>query len=897
MRLLYLFFIQPLEYLMDVLVYKLYNVYLAPVPALIGLSIIVNLLTAPLYRRAEQLQKKEREEQKAMERWLSHIKKTFSGDEKQMMTDRYYRLRGYLPLRQLLGSLPLLLQIPFFIAAYHYLSDLNILKAVPYGEIRDLAYPDALLVLGGRHFNLLPFVMTGINLLSAFFFSKDKSRREKLQAFLLPLIFLVLLYDSAAGLLIYWTCNNLISLGRSLAGVFPKRRRLMVAFFMALLPLHYIFLKVIALGYADWYVHDHGFFWLLIFLFLLVSFGDLLPLRTAAGTKKRSFIPILLALSLFFGVTLPVIVTASSPADFIDPYFGQNPWVYTGYSLLVFSGLFLLWGGIAVLVADEKGLAILGPVFAWLLANGILNVSFFGQSYGSLNSNLRYDGLVRSPLWLVLLNLALAAGVFAAVTRIWKKRQRLIVSASRLVCAVCIGIAVWGVVRVSGIAEATEKAEQKYAWEDLKETAVLDRQGKNVLFIMLDRAIGAYVPYILYEKPELAEKLDGFTFYPDTLSFGWKTAIGSPSLFGGYEYMPEAMNQRSDELLRIKHNEALSVLPVLFGKAGYAVNVYDPPMANYHNIPDLSIYDPYPYIGAHQMEGKFNDSPENMAGLLEQRKRYFVRYSVMRSAPLLLTEELYDGGNYMVLSSEVRDLSVSFMHYYRELQLMPQLTKITDSGTGGFVMLQNSITHEPSVLQMPDYVPAAVVDNTGYDMTKRRRADGPDLELGYTIYESHYAANMAALQLLGNYFDWMREQGVYDNTRIVIAADHGHPLGQMESMLMNGGEVDAMSFNPLLLYKDFDSRGFTVSDAFMTNADAPLLAISGLVEPVNPFTGKRMTDEPKRGVLHVAGTEDRHGMNEKEDRTQYDTSDRPWYAVHDSMLDEKNWSIWKQAGE
>ena len=61
---------------------------------------------------------------------------------------------------------------------------------------------------------------------------------------------------------------------------------------------------------------------------------------------------------------------------------------------------------------------------------------------------------------------------------------------------------------------------------------------------------------VLKEKPELAEKFDGFTYYPNTISFGTATNLGSPALFGGYEYTPERINQRSTETLAVKHNEA-----------------------------------------------------------------------------------------------------------------------------------------------------------------------------------------------------------------------------------------------------------------------------------------------------------------------------------------------------
>ena len=120
---------------------------------------------------------------------------------------------------------------------------------------------------------------------------------------------------------------------------------------------------------------------------------------------------------------------------------------------------------------------------------------------------------------------------------------------------------------------------------------VLSRNEKNVIVLMLDRAIGEYIPYMFQEKPELEEKFSGFTYYANTVSFGRFTNFSTPSLFGGYEYTPVELNRRDTESLGQKQDEALKVLPVLFDRNGYDVTVCDPPYAGYSWTPDLSIYE------------------------------------------------------------------------------------------------------------------------------------------------------------------------------------------------------------------------------------------------------------------------------------------------------------------
>ena len=114
---------------------------------------------------------------------------------------------------------------------------------------------------------------------------------------------------------------------------------------------------------------------------------------------------------------------------------------------------------------------------------------------------------------------------------------------------------------------------------------------------------------------------------------------------------------------------------------------------------------------------------------------------------------------------------------------------------------------------------------------------------------AHYQSNMAVLITLGEWFDFLREQNLYDNTKIIIVSDHGRHLGHFDELAM-GGEDDLKNvemYYPLLLVKDFNSTEFTVSEEFMTTADVPTLAVKDLIDnPVNPFTGKEITIQRKQ---------------------------------------------------
>ena len=96
--------------------------------AIFGVSLVINFLALPLYNIADSLQEKERKISKSLEYRVNRIKKAFKGYDRFMMIQTYYRQNNYNPLYVLRSSLSILIEIPFFIAAYHYLSHLEALK-------------------------------------------------------------------------------------------------------------------------------------------------------------------------------------------------------------------------------------------------------------------------------------------------------------------------------------------------------------------------------------------------------------------------------------------------------------------------------------------------------------------------------------------------------------------------------------------------------------------------------------------------------------------------------------------------------------------------------------------------------------------------------------------------
>ena len=80
-----------------------------------------------------------------------------------------------------------------------------------------------------------------------------------------------------------------------------------------------------------------------------------------------------------------------------------------------------------------------------------------------------------------------------------------------------------------------------------------------------------------------------------------------------------------------------------------------------------------------------------------------------------------------------------------------------------------------------------------------------------------------------------------------------------------------------------------VSTEFMTNADTPSLALSGIVDnPVNPFTQNPIYQDCKSQELYIYVSEENNTRTNG--GTQFEDPDGYWLTVHSNIYDDENWS-------
>jgi len=742
--------------------------------------------------------------------------------------------------------------IMILFATTSFFMDVNIIKGKSLGPIANLGAGDALIDFSSFSVNVLPVVFFVISLLSVLL-SKDRKRFHKAFMVVLYLCITVFLYFSTAGNALFWIAYAVFSL--------------------------------IEVGLKELFKQEK----------IKALFKENPKMKKLKGNPALFFMAVFY-LIILTSLFIPTNIMKVSAAEFVDVLDVKNPLHYLFYSFAYAFGTFGIWFSVFYLISKETVRYILDRVFCIICFVAFINYVVAGSYLGETSPALFYFEFHDFGTGRILISLLLSLVVGAAILILMEKSKTFV----QILIGVEIGMVLFSTVtnciKINSVYSGLDYLDEENEYESIIH---LSQNGENVVVLILDRALGTEVPYIFNEKPELKEQFDGFVYYPNTVSFGGYTNTGIPAVYGGYEYTPERINARSDESLEKKHNEALKVMPVLFAQNDFDVTVCDPVYAGYNWIPDLSIYDDYPDISAFNTDGKFNDSaPDDYVGPKELLKRNFFVHSLMKTAPLNWQLLLYNEGQYCnpnfnyskkddsVYQSEGYD--ADFLDAYLVLTSLNEITEIEEENNNNFLLFYNATPHMPNLLQEPDYVPSRIVDNREYHKDDRDKyiVDGVELPMQSAAQLTHYDVNMASYLLVGKWLDYLKENGCYDNTRIIIVADHGRNVHETEKI--GESDIEMEFFFPALMVKDFNAKGFSVSEDVMTNADVVSLASTGVIpNPVNPFSGNALDGHEKEsGELKVfysekCNLEDNHGNVFVKGK---------WFSVHGNPREIDNWS-------
>lgn len=876
--------------------------------SIIAVSVGITLLCLPLYAVAEHWQEVERDKVNKMKPQVNRIKKFFTGDERYMITSTYYKQNNYSPIMALRSSFGLLIQIPFFLAAYSFLSHLPELNGSDFLFIKNLGQPDN---IGNLGIHILPVLMTLINCISGVIYSKGHGIREKIQIFGMAAIFLVVLYNSPSGLVLYWTFNNIFSLVKN---VFYKMKNPLKVLYICTVVICLV-MEIAAIFFTKSKPQNKFIisvlFAIIFALPLIIKFIKyivntyLQELTNYKKTRHSVFIISCVLLFLLSGFVIPSALISSSAAEFANIGEQGSPSYFVWVTLNQALGLFIFWPVCVYFLFSKKVQTVLAVLISFVSISAVINTFLFMPRYGDIAQTLSFTNEpdFRTISIYSLANIAVLCvlSVFLIIAVKFKKS----VFINYIIGILIFSLTAFSVINYSSISKNYKEYEIANKDGNLDKIFPIfhfSKNKQNVVLIMLDRAQSYFIEDMMNEDSELKEAFRGFTSYNNSLSYNGHTLMGAPSLFGGYEYTPQEFNRNKDVTLIEKNNNSQLVLPRIFTeKLNYKATVSDPTWINYKHFWDLSFVDavgentndPYPLIdGAQTMERytKLWYKEKNKLGIQDNTedtlKRNLLYFSIFRQSPVILRQLVYKQGTYWSTNKNSLETK-TVIDRYSALDYLTELTDVSETENGYYMSLINELTHQSFFLQAPEYIPANEVTDKG----------NPKYEK-----ESSYHTEMASLKMIGKWLNYLREHGAYDNTRIIIASDHGK--GNSEPYFEKDDNLDHQvsdytwgrgHYHCLFMFKDFNSNeDFKIDEeTFMTNADAPSMLLQGLIEnPVNPFTNKAIpidTTDMKKDGIYIT-TSDLHQPHYHGDYV-FEIDDKCWWHVKSPI---KNNSSWKQ---
>ena len=933
---LYNIFIYPIEFILETSFY-FFRVYTKSsyIVSIFFISLVVNFISLPLYNIAERWQQKERDIQNKMKPMIDNIKSVFKGDQRYLLIRTCQRINGYKTIYAFRGTLGLLIQIPFFIAAYHFMNNLDGLEFAQFGIITNLAKPDAMLKIGNISINVLPFIMTAVSFLASLVYSKKLTLKEQLPLYVTNLIFLVLLYNSPAGLLFYWTVNCTFSLVKNIVlenysflknkwNSFIENKSIMVlikrivfiifsiftVFMFVYTVLYFLRETVLSISIEKQYLRifridvktykDVFSIWFILFAIIIYKKYLYKLFNIKLNNNFHLLISASISITLLAGLFIPSTLIASSGQEF------NAPFTLILNNISKYIGAFFVYALFIYILFSDKVKNTLSLFIVYISVIFFVDTFIIVGNYGNISSNFIFENseLLNSSIVQILLNI-LFVSIFIGIIYILLKKEKsnIIINIYMIISLVLFTISVYDIVKINKdqkILSNIQNDSERYLSEDNYSNIFnLSKTGTNVFIILLDRASSHYVLEYFNDNNKLKNDFNGFILYTNVLSYSKNTVGSIPSLMGGYEYLPYEITTEGKYNLKDKYNESLLVMPKIFTDNGYKANIFNATFANLNFSYDTSIFSKYSNMNAYAendnfikfaISNLFNDyanETEEIKNILDKKlynedsgiddlniQRSF-RFSIFRIIPSFLRKTLYNGADWYIYGSEN---AVTINNSLKEFSILNSLRHITSISENGnyFNFIHNNITHEP------DYINTNLLPSIW-------KYQIPNIDIKKFKNEfltRSYYANAASMKNIAELIYFLKDNNVYDNTKIIIISDHALNI-ETDFYKNNGIEFMAI-YNALLMVKDFYSTNdFTISSNFMTVADLPYLSTKHLTKQINPFTQSIITNNYKNGELKLIILNEWQPNRQLENRFNF----TKYYTVKGNIFDKNNWKL------
>lgn len=727
--------------------------------------------------------------------------------------------------------------ILLFIGVSQYFSNIQF-NYPAFWIIEDLSETDSL--FGLHYIPVLMLLLAVAGFVVIPLLSNKKLRLQDILPMILFLVFFILLYNASSAVCLFWVSSagfilvkNCIDSMKHPSRIYQGIILLCCAMFLVILNSKFGDLRL---------VNSIALLFMAVTVVVITIFFTqlkrLLEAPVFYSMEKYTFSYYAYSCAVLFlvtGLVVPLLLFASSPTEF------NSPGEMSGRTLCQSASVFILCAFFYWEFSSRLMRRFLGLALPFLVILSLISCFVFPGDHGILTPGFIFEDWERTSRLrdLIYSIIAVAASILIFFVLLktrkfdWLKYAFAVITLSFCIISV-----------VNGYSISSEISQVKSRMLVESETKAdiynFSREGENVFILFLDRAAGFAMPSVIKLNPNLEEDLDGFTWYRNTVSFGNNTLFGYPAMIGGYEYRPLQMNERTDMSLKDKVNESIRVIPKMFADAGYQVMVTDPSYSNLSWIPAPSIFDGMENVTSRNISGIFRerfskaDELAKKSPAAEFNYDVTMKFSIFRITLPVLRTLVYSNGTWLknTGSTSYDDL----LKLYPNLLYLKDLCDI-DSGGKYLNIMMNDTVHNPGAINRNLELVSYPLVFTGEEIAEYGSGDIAAFIYTYT----------ASLTALANWFTWLKDESIYDNTKIIIIGDHGY---HFDGKFLGDETIEWN--NPLLLIKDFNSRGRMVtSDEFMTNADLPVLAGNSLGNPVNPYTGNPLDSSPKYGEILI----------------------------------------------
>ena len=373
-------------------------------------------------------------------------------------------------------------------------------------------------------------------------------------------------------------------------------------------------------------------------------------------------------------------------------------------------------------------------------------------------------------------------------------------------------------------------------------------RNENVLHIVFDGFQSGLFQDIIESDSKIASGLDGFLYFPDTLTATEVTQLSFAAFLTGRAYTnnePMKAYLFNSRLMRMGTAEPVGRAPNLLKAAadsGFQVEVATP----FVLLANQDFYSQFFFVH------KPYDSQTNLQVVIDYQSGFVFDLTLFRSVPKVLKEFVYNDGRWRMSSLYTPNQGLSFNHH-ASIQFLGDVTN------------RFSLSKWPRVYKLfhliTPHAPFVTNSNCGFS--------GKELDREYiNIYNQARCALIQLIKLL----DKFKSSGIHDSATILVHGDHGVRLPFPDFEIDPGDDIHDFprpigNSNPLLLIKPPGGRGELVTvDAELSLTDIPK-TMSVLLQLDDDFDGvdflhEKPTDRIRR-YYHsrqsrvVAGSDDR----------------------------------------